>query len=91
MAVNFFSVPKMMLLLVREASLKGRPSTVDLLAITRLHLLVSHIKYIIYLCYRTSYLNVEVNCIKPSPSVHVPWGLSYKTFYCLNLRIFVKS
>ncbi len=28
---------------------------------------------IIYLCYKTSYLNVDVNCNEPSPSVSIPW------------------
>ncbi len=36
-----------------------------------------HIENIIYLWYKTSYLNEEVNCIEPSPSARVPGHLYY--------------
>jgi hypothetical protein len=48
-------------------------------------------EYRIYLCYKTRYLNEEVNCTEPFPSVSVPWGLYYKTFYGRSLQIFVIS
>jgi hypothetical protein len=42
--------------------------------LTSLCLLVPFdIANIIYLFYQTSYLNEEVNCTEPSPSVSVPW------------------
>ncbi len=36
---------------------------------------------IIYLLYKTSYLNEEANCIEPSLSVSVPW-LYHPTIAC---------
>jgi hypothetical protein len=45
---------------------------VNLLVLTSLeHLLFVDI--IIPLCYKMSYLNKEVNCTEPSPSVSIPW------------------
>ena len=32
------------------------------------------IESIIYLCYKTTYFNEEVNCTEPPPSVNVPWS-----------------
>ncbi len=45
------------------------------------------IENIIYLCYKTSYLNVEVNCTEPSPSVSIPCHLilSKSSFLSLSL------
>ncbi len=54
----------------REVLLKGRLSTVNLLIVTNLdqHFLI----IIFFLFYKISYLNEEVNCTEPSPSVRVP-------------------
>ncbi len=38
-----------------------------------------YIENIIYLCYKTSYLNEEVNCTEALPSVSVPWRMLKKT------------
>ncbi len=51
----------------------GRLSTVDLLVLTSLDQLLLIIKFLFHLCYKTSYLNEEVNCTVPSPSVSFPW------------------
>jgi hypothetical protein len=48
-----------------------RLCTVDLLVLTSLDQLLK-LKNIISLLYKTSYLNEEVNCTEPSPSVGVP-------------------
>ncbi len=32
-----------------------------------------YVENIIYVCYKTSYLNEEVDCTEPSPYVSVPW------------------
>jgi hypothetical protein len=49
----------------------GRLSTVDLLALTSLDQLLLTQQILFF--YKTSYLNEEVNCTEPSPSVSVPW------------------
>jgi hypothetical protein len=49
-------------------------STVDFLVPTSLDKLL---KNIIYLGCQTSYLNEEVNCTDPSPSVSVPCCMKY--------------
>ncbi len=38
------------------------------------------IEHIIYLCYKTTYLNEEVNCTEPPPSFSVPWTDIIKLF-----------
>jgi hypothetical protein len=45
----------------------GRLSTVDLHALTSLDWLVLHIEKFIYLSYKTSYPNQEVNCTERLP------------------------
>jgi hypothetical protein len=35
---------------------------------------------IIYLFYKTSYLNEEVNCTEPSPLLGVPWYMACEEF-----------
>ncbi len=52
----------------REALLKGRISTADLLVLTSLDQLFFKLK----LFFKTTYLNSEVDCTEPSPSVRVP-------------------
>ncbi len=57
----------------RESLLKGKaqygwPPRPD-----QLRSVAFYIENIIYLCYKTSYLNEEVKCTEPSPSVSVPW------------------
>jgi hypothetical protein len=68
-------------ILSREASLKGEGSvqltslylsTADLLVLTSLVKLNFYTENIIYHFYNTSYLNEEVNCTDPSPSVSTP-------------------
>ncbi len=49
-----------------------RISTVHLLMLTNLDRLIFTMK-IFHLCYKTRYLNEEVNCTEPSPSVSIPW------------------
>jgi hypothetical protein len=49
---------------------EGLISTVDLLVLTSLGQLLLILK--VLFIYKTSYLNEEVNCTKPSPSVRVP-------------------
>jgi hypothetical protein len=39
-----------------------------------------HIENIIYVFYKTSYLNEEVNCTELFSSVSITWGKFYKTF-----------
>jgi len=54
--------------------LRGRFDTVDLLVLTSLDQLLLIMKILsTYLFYKTSYLNEEVNCTKPSPSVSILW------------------
>ncbi len=50
----------------------GRISTVDLLVLTSLNELLFKLK-LNFLFYKATYLNEEVNCTEPSPSVRVPW------------------
>ncbi len=52
----------------REALLKGCLSTVDLLVLT----LFRSAPFYIYLFYKTSYFNEEVNCTEPSSLASVP-------------------
>jgi len=51
---------------------KGRVSTVDLLVLTNLDRLLFWWKYYL-MCSKASYINEEVNCTEPFPSVSVPW------------------
>jgi hypothetical protein len=55
---------------------RGQLSTVDLHLLTsidQLHLILK----ILFTFYKTSYLNEEVNCTEPSPSVKVPCTVYY--------------
>ncbi len=52
---------------------RGRLSTVDLLVPTSLDQLISYWEYYLSI-YKTGYLNKEVNCTEPSPSVSIPWA-----------------
>jgi hypothetical protein len=45
---------------------------VDFLVLTNMDLLIFILK-ILFTFLQTSYLNEEVNCTEPSPSVSVPW------------------
>jgi hypothetical protein len=45
---------------------------VDFLVLNSLDQLLFENENIIYVFYKTCYLNEEVNCIEPSPSVRVP-------------------
>jgi hypothetical protein len=47
--------------------------------LTSLDLLLFTFK--IYVLYKTSYLNEEVNCTEPFPLVRVPWSKLMLTFY----------
>jgi len=50
-----------------------------------------YIENVIYLCYKTSYLNEEVNRTEPSPSVSVPWIMrlfnAWLTYQLLRTKI----
>jgi hypothetical protein len=48
--------------------IRGRISTIDLLVLTS----SDQLRLILCIYYKTSNLNVEVNCTEPSPSVRVP-------------------
>ena len=48
-------------------------STVALLALTSLDEFIFILKIYVAFFYKTSYLNEEVNCTEPSPSVSIPW------------------
>jgi hypothetical protein len=50
---------------IREVLLKGRLSTVDLLARSSLYQLLFKIENSIHVSYQTSYHNEEVNCTSP--------------------------
>ncbi len=55
-----------------NSNLRGRLSTVDLLVQANIDQLLLTLKqYLLY--YKTSYLNEEVSCTEPSPSLSVPW------------------
>jgi hypothetical protein len=51
----------------------GRLSAVDLLVLTSLDQLLLTLAILFTFLNKTIYLNEEVNCSKPSPSVSVPW------------------
>jgi hypothetical protein len=51
---------------------EGSVFTVNLLVLASLDQLVFILKFLITFFYKTSYLNEEVNCTEPSPSVRVP-------------------
>jgi hypothetical protein len=60
--------------LSRKPNLTGTSiSTCDLLVLTSLDHLLFTLQLLFTLFQKTSYLNVEVNCTEPSPSVRVPW------------------
>ncbi len=59
-------------MLAREVLLKGRLSTVDLRVLTCLNSYFLNWNYYL-LFYKTSCLNEEVNCTKPSPLFSFPW------------------
>jgi hypothetical protein len=50
----------------------GRLNTIDLLLLTSLDQLIFMLKILFQFFYKTSYLNEEVNCTEPSPSVSIP-------------------
>jgi len=50
---------------------RGRINTIDLLVLSMLCKLLFTRNF--FLCYKTSYLNMEVNCTEPFPLVRVPW------------------
>jgi hypothetical protein len=52
---------------------KWRRQQQGILVLTSLDRLLFKIENIIYLGYKTSYLNEEFNCTEPSPSIGVPW------------------
>ncbi len=68
---------------------KGRLSTADLLVLTSLDPLLSILKTLFTFFYKTCYLNEEVNCTEPLPSVSVPCldnalpGLKTKHFFLI--------
>jgi hypothetical protein len=73
--------------LTRSLTDGGRLSTVDLLVLTSLDQLLLIVD-IIYLLYKTSYFNEEVNCTEPSPSVSIPWSLiCFDTYLKKNNKI----
>jgi len=47
--------------------------TADLQVLTSLDKLIFRLKIVFTFFYKTSYLNEEVNCTEPSPSVSIPW------------------
>jgi len=51
---------------------RGRFSAVDLLLPNSLYHLLFYIETTIKLFYKTSYLNEDVSCTEPSPSVNIP-------------------
>jgi hypothetical protein len=51
--------------LSREPLLKGKLTSLDQSNFD--------VENIFYLCYKTSYLNEDVNCTEPSPSDNIPW------------------
>ncbi len=57
----------------REALLRGRISTIDLLVLTNLDQLLSILKLYFSVFTHQPIFNEEVNCTEPSPSVRVPW------------------
>ncbi len=59
-------------------------STVALLLFGCLDKLSIILKIIIYLCYKTSYIDEEVNCTEPSRSISVPCS---NTFHFFNFKI----
>jgi len=72
---------------------RGRLSTVDLLVLTSLDKLLFILKYY-FPFYKTSYLNEEVNCTEPSPSVSVPLLSSFwlhDTIWHPTLTIWCKT
>ncbi len=71
----------------KHGNLTERDVSVRLASMSQLVQINSfYIKNIKNFSYKTSYLNEEVNCTKPSPSVSIPWakdgtvGLYCKTF-----------
>jgi hypothetical protein len=75
-----------MILLPRKAYRRGWLNTVGLLVLTSLDQLLFYDENIIYLCYKTSYINEEVKCTEHSPSVRIlcrdlwPKAVNPKTF-----------
>ena len=49
-----------------------------------------YIENIIYIINKTGYLNEEVNCTKPSPSLSIPWILQVDVISNLTCGIFAK-
>jgi hypothetical protein len=52
----------------------GKLSSVDLLVLTSSVQLLSKLK-IVFTYFKTSYLNEEVSCTEPSPSISIPWPM----------------
>jgi len=67
-SLGWGKINKTVLLLPGKSFCKGIFNTVDLLVLTSLDRLLFTLK----ICYKTIYLNLEVNCTEPSPSVSVP-------------------
>jgi hypothetical protein len=67
----------------------GKLNTVDLLVPTSLDKLLFVIETIIYLGCQTSYLNEEVNCTDPSPSVSVPCCMKYLILQRVPLKKYI--
>jgi len=72
--LSFRLVSTLIGLLSRESSRRVRLGTVELFVLNILDQLIFKLKILfnIYICYSTSYLNEEVNCTEPSPSVRLP-------------------
>ncbi len=60
--------------------MKGRISTVNLLVLISYDQRLLILKKVVFVFYKSSCLNEEVNCTEPSPSVRVPWFVIPKLF-----------
>jgi hypothetical protein len=66
---------------------KKREGSVQLTSLYQLVKISSFLNWKYYIrFYKTSYLNEEVNCTEPSPSVSIPWLFSRP--WCLILPLF---
>ncbi len=66
------------LLLSRKSNWRGKRSTFDLLVLTSLDQLVLIMRILLNFLYKTGYVNEEVICTEPSPSVSIPCFYSWK-------------
>jgi len=64
-----------------------RISTVDLLALTRSDQPLLRLQIHFYILIKTSYLNEEVNCTEPSPSVRLPYYHNYYIIVVTNVNV----